>query len=323
MTIGPIEAWERGDFHPMLKIDGRSLRVEDVVAVANGAAVSLDPLALPAISRSRQAVEQLVAEGRVVYGITTGFGRFKDRLIPTDQVKQLQVNLVRSHAAGVGPELDEKTVRAMLLARANTLALGYSGVRPVIIETLVAMLNKGIHPSVPSQGSLGASGDLAPLAHLALALIGEGEVRMNGRRMPSADAFAGSNIAPVELLAKEGLALLNGTAMMAGMGALLVQRAVNLAVSADIAACLTLEALHGTARAYDARVHLARPHPRQIECAAFLREPGGGKPASARRHGQRCAGPVHASLRSPGSWRGARRHCLCTVGDRHRAERSQ
>ncbi len=148
MTIGPIEAWERGEIHPMLTIDGRSLRVEDVVAVANGAAVSLDPLALPAISRSRQAVEQLVAEGRVVYGITTGFGRFKDRLIPTDQVKQLQVNLVRSHAAGVGPELDEKTVRAMLLARANTLALGYSGVRPVIIETLVAMLNKGIHPSV-------------------------------------------------------------------------------------------------------------------------------------------------------------------------------
>lgn len=256
----------------MLKLTGNNLQIDDVVAVANGESVMLDPSALPAIERSRAAVEQLVAEGRVAYGITTGFGRFKDKIIPPAQVKQLQLNLVRSHAAGVGKELDERTVRAMLLVRANTLALGYSGVRPIIIQTLIEMLNRGIHPCIPCQGSLGASGDLAPLAHLTLALIGEGEVMVQGKRLPSALALAQAGIAPVELQAKEGLALLNGTAMMVGMGALWVRRAINLLLTADVAACMSLEALHGTDRAYDARVHAARPHPRQIDCAAFLRK---------------------------------------------------
>ncbi len=289
----------------MLKINGRDLKIDDVVSVANGTTVALDPAALPAIERSRAAVEQLVAEGRVAYGITTGFGRFKDKVIPPDQVKQLQLNLVRSHAAGVGPELDQATVRAMLLARANTLALGFSGVRPIIIETLVEMLNHGIHPCIPSQGSLGASGDLAPLAHLAMALIGEGDVMLNGRRLPGAHALSQAGLAPVELQAKEGLALLNGTAMMVGMGALLVRRAINLALTADIAACMSLEALHGTDRAYDARVHAARPHPRQIACAAFLRSLVAGsdflRPSTDSNvqdpYTLRCVPQVHGAVR--------------------------
>lgn len=255
----------------MLKLTGQDLKVDDIVAIADGTAVSLHKSALPQIKRSRAAVEQLVDEGRVAYGITTGFGRFKDKIIPPDQVKQLQLNLVRSHAAGVGNELDERTVRAMLAVRANTLALGYSGVRPIVIETLLEMLNKHIHPCIPCQGSLGASGDLAPLAHLTLSLIGEGEVMVNGQRMASKTAMARANITPLELQAKEGLALLNGTSLMVGLGALLVRRAINLLLTADVAACMSLEALHGTDRAYDARVHAARPHPRQIDCAQFLR----------------------------------------------------
>jgi histidine ammonia-lyase len=221
--------------------------------------------------RSRTAVNSLVAQGKIAYGITTGFGRFKDKLISPDQVKQLQLNLVRSHAVGVGPLLDERTVRAMLLVRANTLAMGYSGVRPEVVQLLLDMLNAGIHPEIPSQGSLGASGDLAPLAHLALVLIGEGAARLKGERLDGRAALAQMGLQPLELQAKEGLALLNGTTFMVGLGALLVRRAINLALSADIAACMSLEALKGTDRAFDARVHAVRPHPRQIDCAAFLR----------------------------------------------------
>jgi histidine ammonia-lyase len=255
--------------NPLL-IDGTQLKVDDVVAVANGRSVALDEATLPRILRSRQAVDELVARGEVAYGITTGFGRFKDKIISPEQTRQLQLNLVRSHAAGTGPDLPESVVRAMLLVRANTLARGYSGVRPVVVQTLIDVLNAGIHPRVPSQGSLGASGDLAPLAHLALALIGEGDVYQRGQVISAEYALRRASIKPLELQAKEGLALLNGTAMMVGMGALLVRRAINLAFSADIAACLTLEALNGTDQAYDPRVHALRPHPRQIDCAAWL-----------------------------------------------------
>ena len=255
-----------------LMISGQNLKVDDVVAVAKGRPVRLDPAALPNIERSRAAVEQLVAEGRIAYGITTGFGRFKDKLISSDQVKQLQLNLVRSHAVGVGPDLDEHVVRAMLLVRANTLALAYSGVRPKVIQLLLEMLNQGVHPCIPSQGSLGASGDLAPLAHLALVVIGEGEALYQGERLDGRSALMKAGLEPIELEAKEGLALLNGTTQMVGTGALLVRRAINLVLSADMAACLSLEALHGTERAFDARVHAVRPHPRQIDCAAFLRK---------------------------------------------------
>lgn len=247
------------------------LNVDDVVAVAEGRPVALDPAILPRIERSRAAVADLVSEGRVVYGITTGFGRFKDKIISPDQVKELQVNLVRSHAVGVGPDLAQNVVRAMLLVRANTLALGYSGVRPQLISLLLDMLNKGVHPRIPAQGSLGASGDLAPLAHLALVLIGEGQAYYDGELRSGADAMARAGLEPIELQAKEGLALLNGTTLMVGLGALLVRRAIDLVLTADAAASLSLETLNGTDRAFDARVHAVRPHPRQIDCAAFLR----------------------------------------------------
>jgi histidine ammonia-lyase len=233
--------------------------------------VTLDPASVAGIERSQAAVEQLVNDGRIAYGITTGFGRFKDKLISAGQVRQLQLNLVRSHAVGVGPLLDEQVVRAMMLVRANTLAKGYSGVHPQVIQLLLDMLNKGVHPCIPAQGSLGASGDLAPLAHMALVLIGEGEANVGGELLDGRSALARVGLSPVLLESKDGLALLNGTGQMVGMGALLVRRAINLALTADIAACLSLEALHGTGRAFDARVHALRPHPRQIKCADFLR----------------------------------------------------
>lgn len=288
-----------------LLISGGDLQIDDVVAVAHGRPVALDSIALPRIERSRAAVEQLVAERRVVYGITTGFGRFKDRFISPDEVHQLQLNLVRSHAVGVGPDLPEPAVRAMMIARANTLALGFSGVRPPVIQLILDMLNAGVTPRIPSQGSLGASGDLAPLAHLALVMIGEGEAGVNGRLMTGAEALAAAGLSPLELQAKEGLALLNGTAQMVGTAALMVRRAINLVLTADIAACLTLEALHGTDRAYDERVHALRPHPRQIACAEFLRQILAGSRLLRRgdpHHVQdpytlRCVPQVHGAVR--------------------------
>ncbi|MDX1413329.1 MAG: histidine ammonia-lyase [Candidatus Promineifilaceae bacterium] len=251
-------------------INGHDLQIDEVVAVANGRTVALDPQTVPVIQRSRDAVDRLVNEGRIAYGITTGFGRFKDKLISPEQVHQLQLNLVRSHAVGVGPIIGQQIVRAMLLVRANTLALGHSGVRPEIVQLLLNMLNCGVHPYIPSQGSLGASGDLAPLAHMALVMIGEGQAYHQGELFDGRTALARAGLAPVELKAKEGLALINGTTFMVGMGALQVRRAINLVLTADIAACLSLEALKGTGRAYDLRVHQARPHPRQIDCANFL-----------------------------------------------------
>jgi histidine ammonia-lyase len=288
-----------------LLINGNDLGVDDVIDVVRGRAVALDPAALPAIRRSRAAVEQLVAQGVVAYGITTGFGRFKDKVIAPDEVRQLQLNLVRSHAVGVGPLLEAACARAMMLARANTLAKGYSGVRPAVIELLLEMLNRGIHPRIPSQGSLGASGDLAPLAHLALVLIGQGEATYRGALMNGGEALAAAELRPVELQAKEGLALVNGTAMMVGLGAVQVRRAINLAITADIAACLSLEALNGTGRAYDERVHQVRPHPRQIDCAAFLRRliegsqflRGAGSLNVQDPYTLRCVPQVHGAVR--------------------------
>ena len=254
-----------------LALTGHDLTIDEVVAVSRGRSVAIHPDAIPSMERSREAVERLVSEGRIAYGITTGFGRFRDKLISADQVAELQLNLIRSHAAGTGPELDEETVRAMLVVRANTLAMGYSGIRPHVVQLLVDMLNEGVHPCIPGRGSLGASGDLAALAHMSLVLIGEGEALYRDQRLDGASALREAGLEPVSLGAKEGLALTNGTTFMAGLGALLVHRATNLALTADIAAAMTLEGLLGTDRAYDARVHAIRPHPRQIACAGFLR----------------------------------------------------
>jgi histidine ammonia-lyase len=248
-----------------------NLAIDDVIAVVHGQQVALDPGLLPKIETSRAAVEKLIERGEIVYGITTGFGRFKDVQIDPEQTRELQQNLVRSHAVGVGPDLSKEVVRAMMLVRANTLALGFSGVRPAVIDLLIGMLNGDVYPRIPSKGSLGASGDLAPLAHLALVMIGEGEAIYRGAIISGDQALNMAGLEPLVLEAKEGLAILNGTSQMVATGALLVRRAINLALTADAAAGLTLEALNGTDRAYDKRVHEVRPHPRQIDCARFLR----------------------------------------------------
>ncbi|MGH7608285.1 MAG: histidine ammonia-lyase, partial [Gemmatimonadales bacterium] len=244
-------------------LDGRSLSIADVVAVARGAAlVALAPTALQAVAASRVAVEDAVAAGQTIYGVNTGFGKLAHVRIPADQALQLQVNLIRSHASGVGDPLPEDVVRAMMLLRANVLARGTSGVRAVVPELLVGMLNRRVHPRVPSQGSVGASGDLAPLSHLALAMIGEGE---DGRLLSAA------GLQPITLQAKEGLAFVNGTQAQTGHAALLVHDAWTLWRTAHAAAALSLEAVRGSPDPFDARIHDARPHPWQQRSAALLR----------------------------------------------------
>jgi len=252
-------------------LDGEHLTIEQVVAVGRGARVVLAEAARPRVERARAGVLRVLERGEVVYGVTTGFGAFKDRVIPPDQVAALQRNLVRSHAAGVGRPLDEQTTRAMMLIRANSLARGYSGMRLEVVETLLEMLNRGVHPVVPAVGSLGASGDLAPLAHLALVIVGEGEAIYQGEWLPGGEAMARAGIRPLTLEAKEGLALVNGTAMTAALAALAVHRAEIALRAADIAGALSLEALNGTDLAFDERVHAVRPHPHQVACAAHLR----------------------------------------------------
>jgi histidine ammonia-lyase len=259
-----------------ISLNGESLTIEQVVTVAKGPpgapAVALSLDAVHKVRRAQQAIAELIARGDVVYGITTGFGAFKDRIIAPDQVQQLQRNIVMSHAVGVGEPFDEQTVRALMLIRANTLAKGHSGVRLETLVLLLDMLNRGVHPVVPSQGSLGASGDLAPLAHMALVLIGEGEAEYEGQILPGAEALRRAGLSPTVLAAKEGLALTNGTAVMCALGALAVHRAEQMSCIADAAGCLSLEALHGTVLAFDERIHAVRPHPRQIDCARHLRQ---------------------------------------------------
>lgn len=256
-----------------LVIDGENLTLDQVVLVAEDRSIQIDlsPEARQRVRRAAQAVQDFLRKKQVVYGVTTGFGAFKDRLIPLEDVTQLQRNILMSHAVGVGPALEQQAVRAMMLIRANTLAKGHSGIAEQTLDLLLAMLNRGVHPLVPSQGSLGASGDLAPLAHMALPLIGLGEAEYQGSLLPGAAALQQAGLQPVVLQAKEGLALTNGTTLMAALGTLAACQAERLADTADIAGCLSLEALHGTPRAFDERIHAVRPHPRQIECAAWLR----------------------------------------------------
>jgi histidine ammonia-lyase len=246
-------------------IDGLSLTLEHLEDVARrGRQVKLSPDARARVEICRGQVDSLVQEGRVVYGITTGIGKFCNQVIPADVAETLQKNIIRSHATAVGDPLREDQVRAVVLLRANSLARGHSGIRTETLETLLTMLNRGIHPVIPAKGSLGASGDLAPLAHMALAVIGEGEVIHRGRRMPAAEAFAASNITPVTLGAKEGLALINGTQVMAGVGALALLDGETLAKSADVVSALTLEALRGIADPFRPEIQALRPHPGQI-----------------------------------------------------------
>jgi histidine ammonia-lyase len=252
-------------------IDGLPMKAGDIEAVAvGGRKVELAGDARSRIALSRAAIEQILAEGRTVYGVNTGFGKLSDVHIPPESLGALQVNLVRSHAGGIGQPLAVAEARAMLLLRANVLAKGFSGVRPELVELLVAMLNAGVTPVIPEKGSVGASGDLAPLAHLALVAIGEGEAWFAGERLAGGEALRRAGLKPVVLEAKEGLALLNGTQAMNAVGLLALERARRLVRLADVAGAMSLEALMGTPAAFDERIHRARPHAGQIAAAEHL-----------------------------------------------------
>jgi len=254
-----------------LVLDGQALALTEIEAVAlRGARVEIAASALARVKTSRELIERILAEGQTVYGVNTGFGKLSDVRIPDGSLAQLQTNLVRSHAGGVGQPLSEGESRAMLLLRANVLAKGFSGCRVELVQLLVELLNAGVHPVIPEKGSVGASGDLAPLAHLALVAIGEGEAFYKGERMDGGEALRRAGLKPVVLAAKEGLALLNGTQAMTAVGGLAVARALRVVRLADVAGAMSLEALMGTPAAFDARIHEARPHAGQVAAAEHL-----------------------------------------------------
>ena len=288
---------------------GGALTLADVVAVARGAAVEFpDDGPRARGGRPRASIERVVASGETVYGVTTGFGSLADVRIDPSQAAALQLGIVRSHATAVGRPLSRQEARAMLLLRAHVLALGHSGVRPLIVERMVEMLNRDLIPSVPEQGSLGASGDLAPLANLALPLIGQGELLTRRRdRARGGPALAVAGLAPIALEAKEGLALVNGTQGMLAVGILAAERVSDLARTADVAAAMSVEAALGTDAAFDERLQRLRPHPGQAASASNLRRLLAGSPIlSSHRdsphlvqdaYSLRCAPQVHGATR--------------------------
>src|SRR6266566_1026085 len=297
-----------------MQLNGQPLTLAEIAAVAFGdAPVQIASSARPRILASRKVVEDIIARDAVVYGVTTGFGKLSDVRIGHDGLGELQLNLVRSHASGIGGPLSEPEVRAMMLLRANVLALGFSGVRLEIIQMLCGMLNRRVHPVVPEKGSVGASGDLAPLAHLALSLIGEGEAFLQGERMASRDALRRVKLEPQRLEAKEGLALLNGTQAMHAVGGLALLRAKRLSRVADVSGAMSLEALKGTPAAFDARLQDARPHPGQKAVAKHLLSLLSGSeirqshvkddPRIQDAYSLRCMPQVHGAIR------GALSHC--------------
>ncbi len=246
-------------------IDGEHLTLDEVEEVAKGRAkVKISPSVSKKVKHSREFVEKALSKGEKIYGVTTGFGLLSDKLIGSSQIEALQRNLLRSHSVGVGPYFDEVTTRAIMLLRANVLAMGYSGVRIELIKTLLEMLNRGVHPLIPEKGSVGASGDLAPLAHLASVLMGEGEALFNGKRMSGKKAMLRAGLSPFLLKAKEGLALINGTQVMTAVGLLALLRAERLCKVADITGACTLEALKGTLSAFDLDIQKVRPFPGQL-----------------------------------------------------------
>jgi histidine ammonia-lyase len=260
-----------------ISIDGDSLTIEDVIAVArNGAKVALEERAKERVRESRRVLEKLFQENQVIYGVNTGFGQLSNIRIPVEETRQLQSNLIRSHSAGVGKPLDTETVRAMMLLRTNTLAKGYSGVRLVTLETLLAMINAGVHPLIPSKGSVGASGDLAPLSHMILVLTGEGKAEYHGKMLNGGQAMEKAGINPVRLDFKEGIALNNGTQLMTGIAALAVHDSETLIKSSEIAVALSLEAMLGISDAFDEKLHKVRPHEGQSVTSANVRGLIGG-----------------------------------------------
>ena len=297
-----------------MELNGEQISLVQLAAVALAAEpVHISSLARPRILASRKVIEQIVARDVVVYGVNTGFGKLSDVRIPQNDLRQLQLNLVRSHACGIGNPLSEAEVRAMILLRANVLALGFSGVRLEIIQLLCEMLNRRVYPVVPEKGSVGASGDLAPLAHLALSLIGESEAFFETERMPSAEALRRARLTALQLEAKEGLALLNGTQAMHAVGGLALLRALRVALVADVAGAMSLEALKGTPAAFDLRLQDTRPHPGQRAVAEHLlslmegskirQSHLTGDPRVQDAYSLRCMPQVHGAVR------GALAHC--------------
>lgn len=292
-----------------LELYGDRLTLEDIgrVAAGNAPMVRLAGEARTRVEAARAVVERAIEDGRVVYGLNTGFGALSDMVVPPERIQELQENLIRSHAAGVGEPLSVAETRAICLLRANVLARGQSGVRPEVIDRLVAFLNEGVHPVIPERGSVGASGDLAPLSHLALVLLGEGEAVYQGRRMTGAEALDGSGIEPLRLEAKEGLALNNGTQVQTGIGALALLAARRAVDTAEVAGAMSLEGLRGTPDAFDEAIQRARPQPGQGESAARLRALlADSEIRESHRHGDprvqdaysiRCMPQVHGAAR--------------------------
>ncbi|MGI6616643.1 MAG: histidine ammonia-lyase [Saccharofermentanales bacterium] len=257
----------------LVYLDGNSLTIEQVVDVCrHGAKVALTEEAKKAVQISRDIVEENVSAGKVVYGLSTGFGKFVNVAIPEEDLDLLQYNLIVSDACGVGDPFKEDVTRAIMLLRINALAKGFSGIRLSTVETLVEMLNKGVHPVIPEKGSVGSSGDLCPLAHMVMPMIGEGEAIYQGKLMSGQEAMKAAGIPVISLKAKEGLALINGTCAMTGVGSLAVYDASILIKTADIAASLTVDALEGIISAFDPRIHAIRPHKGQIDVASNLRQ---------------------------------------------------
>jgi histidine ammonia-lyase len=291
----------------MVRIDGRSLTLEAIVAVAGGLRdVSLSEDARTRIDAARAVVDRKAAGTEAVYGVNTGFGSFADVRIDSESLDRLQVNLLRSHAAGVGTPLGEPAVRAMMLLRANVLARGHSGIRASTVDALLALITAGLHPVVPSRGSVGASGDLAPLAHLALVLIGEGEVMSGSARISGREALATAGLAPVTLGPKEGLALINGTQASTAVLALALAEAERLARAADMAAALSIDALRGSTKPFDPRIHAARAHAGQAMSADNLLRLMADSAINASHadcgrvqdaYSERCAAQVHGAAR--------------------------
>ncbi len=291
-------------------LDGSNLTIENVYQVAyENVSVQLAEAAIDRMRSSRRVIEKAIVEDRIIYGVNTGFGKLSDVHISPEKVADLQLNLLRSHAAGVGKPLPEAFVRAIMVTKANTLAKGYSGIRPEVVELLVDLLNHAIHPVIPEKGSVGACGDLAPLAHLSLVLVGEGEAFFAGERVPGAQALRRASLVPETLQAKEGLSLINGTQYMAGLGALAVKQAEELLKLADIAAAMNLEALMGTPTAFDSRIQAARGQLGQIASAENLRAlMAGSQIREAHRYCPRVQDPY--SLRCTPQVHGASRDAV-------------
>ena len=298
----------------MIELNGATLTIEEVVNVSRYRELAEIPEeAREAINHSRAHVETMLKSGEAVYGLTTGFGKFSDRRIADEDAAQLQRNLIVSHACGTGENLPVEVVRGVMLLRLNALASGFSGIRLSTMETLLLMLNRGVHPVIPEKGSLGASGDLVPLAHMVLPLIGLGLAEYQGEMLPGADAMLRAGIQPVELAAKEGLALINGTQVMTAIGALCVHDAMALSKNADIIAALTCEAQNCITKAFDARVHLLRGHAGQMDCAENLR----ALLAGSELAGENIPGKVQDaySIRCIPQIHGASRDAICYVYD--------